>query len=143
MDDKKKFKPEEDQKVKMYRVTITEEVEATDIDAARKALTEKMRLAAFKKSRIDDAVTRVVRKKYSSRASRLDEARSLIGQARDTVQELKDEVQEWHDNLPENFQNGDKGQVLDECAQNLEQVESSLDEAESNCESVEFPGMFD
>lgn len=144
-DEKKKHPPETEPKVKLYRLTIEREFEATSIDEARtRARKEIVMLGqAGGKEEIEEKVGRVVRAKYSSRADRLDEARSMIADAKSIVEELKSEVEEWHDNLPENFQDGDKGQALEECKDNLESVESSLDEAESNCDGVEFPGMFD
>lgn len=141
MGDKKKLKPEEDPKIKMYRLKLDVDIEAESIDAAR--LQAKTRVAELVKTDLSEKVSRVVRKKYSSRADRLAEAQQKINDALSIVNELKDEIQEWYDNLPENFQNGDKGSALSECVSNLESVETSIEDAESNCDSVEFPGMFD
>jgi hypothetical protein len=143
MADKKEKQRDPEPKVKMYQLKVVEDIEADSIEAARNAAPVRLRFVAEDKKKIETSITRVVRAKYSSRADRLDEAKSLIDEARGIIEELKDEIQQWHDNLPENFQNGDKGQALEECQSNLEQVESSLDDAESNCDSVEFPGMFD
>lgn len=140
MVDKKSIPPEEEPKIKMYRLKIDVDIEAESIDAAR--LQAKTRVAELVKTNLGEKVQRVVRKKYSSRADRLAEARSMIEDARAIVDELKVEIEEWRDGLPENLQGGEKYSSLEECASNLESVDSSLDEAESNCDSVEFPGMF-
>ena len=128
-------------KIKMYRLKIDVDIEAESIDAAR--LQAKTRVAELVKTDLGEKVQRVVRKKYSSRADRLDEAKIHLDEALGIVDELKDEIQEWHDNLPENFQNGDKGSALEDCVTNLETVADSINDAVSNCDSVEFPGMFD
>jgi hypothetical protein len=144
MVDKKKLKPEEEPKEKLYRLTVTEEWKASSIDEARKMARKAVILWGVDgKDRIEDKVQRVIRKKYASRAERLDEAKIKISDARNIVEELKGEIEEWRDNLPENLQGGEKYSALDECASNLESTESSLEEADSNVESVEFPGMFD
>lgn len=144
MVDKKKLKPEEDPKEKLYRLTVTEEFRAPSIDEARKQARKSVILWGVEdKAKIEDAVVRVVGKKYSSRADRLASAQSMIEDARAIVDELKGEIEEWRDNLPENLQGGDKYSALEECASGLETADSSLDEAESACEGVEFPGMFD
>ncbi len=146
MSDQKKLKPEEDPKVKMYRFKLDLEFESESIDGARKKaldwLIARAKDADSKKI-VEGNLSRVVRKKHSSRADRLSEAKSMIEDARAIVDELKGEIEEWRDNLPENLQGSDKYSSLDECASNLESVDSSLDEAESSCDSIEFPGMFD
>lgn len=137
--EKKKVEPEVEPKVKMYRLVITEEIEAESIDEARKLAKDAVGL--IDKARIEESISRVVRKKYSSRSSRLGEAESQISEAKSTAEELKDECQEWYDNLPENFQNGDKGSQLQECIDALDSLIQNLEEAEGNC-SVDFPGMY-
>ena len=131
---------EKEPKTKLYRLKIDVEIEAESIDAAR--LQAKTRVAELVKTDLASKVQRVVRAKYSSRADRLDEARSKISDAHGTVEELKDEIQSWRDGLPENLQNSDKASQLDDCLSNLEDLESKLQEAESDTENVEFPGMF-
>jgi len=141
MADKKEKKRDPEPKIKMYRLKIDVEIEAESIDGAR--LQAKTRVAELVKTDLGEKVERVVRAKYSSRADRLDKARSMIEDAKGIVEELKDEIQEWHDNLPDAFRDGDKGSALEDCVSNLEQVETDIEEALSNCDSVEFPGMFD
>lgn len=135
-------KPEEEPKIKMYRLSVNFEFEAPSIEEARqRARKEVVLFGQVKdKERVEDAVTRVVRRKYSSRADRLSEAESLVDQAKSIVEELKGEIEEWHGNLPENFQNGDKGSALQECISALEEVEQQLESADFS--SVEFPGMY-
>lgn len=137
--EKKKVEPEVEPKIKMYKLTISEEIEAESIDEARKLAKD--RVGLIDKARIEESVSRVVRRKYSSRASRLSEAEGEISNAKSTAEELRDECQEWYDNLPENFQNGDKGSQLQEAIDALESLIQSLEDAEGNC-SVEFPGMY-
>lgn len=137
--EKKKVEPETEPKLKMYRLTITEEIEAGSIDEARKLAKD--RIGLIDKTRIEESIQRVVRAKYSSRASRLGEAEGMISNAKGVAEELRDECQEWYDNLPENFQDGDKGSQLQECIDTLDSLIQSLEEAEGNC-GAEFPGMY-
>lgn len=142
MADKKEKKRDPEPKVKLYVVQLRHEFEASGIEEARKLA--RLEVAnSLKELDTEKEVKRVVRAKYSSRADRFDEARSMIDEARGIVEELKDEIQQWYDNLPENLQSTDKGSALEDCVTNLETVEDHLNEAESNCDSVEFPGMFD
>lgn len=142
MKEKKALPKEEDPKIKLYRIKITDEVEATSIEDARKQATELFGLIVKDKKRIEESVERVTRAKYSSRADRLSEARSMLEEAQSIVDELKGEIEEWRDNLPENLQGSDKYSALEDCVGNLEEVESAIEEAVSNCDNVEFPGMY-
>src|SRR5574341_54856 len=76
----------------------------------------------------------------TSRAARLDEAKSQVDDTKSTIEELTDELQEWYDNLPENFQNGEKGESLQSAIDALEQIQSDLESIDMD--NVEFPGMF-
>lgn len=146
MNDKKKEKSRDSEpKVKLYKLTITREFEATSIDEARARARKEVVLLGqtADKADVEDAVQRVVRAKYSSRADRLAEALSKVNDAVSEIESLKDECQSWYDNLPENFQNGDKGSVLQDAVSALEDLQSNLESAASDGESVEFPGMFD
>src|SRR5260221_3860495 len=110
------------------------EFEATSIVEARGRARKEVTLLGqvADKAQVEDAVQRVIRAKYSSRADRLDNAKSMIDEAREIVEELKDEIQEWYDNLPENLQGSEKGSLLEDCVTNLETVADSLNEAEGN-----------
>ena len=130
---------EEEPKVKLYRLTITESIEAADIDEARRIARAKF--AGVAKDLIEQGVARVTKAKYSSRADRLSEAESMVSDAQGVVEELKDELQEWYDNLPDNFKDGDKGSQLQEAIDALESLHSNLEEAIGNF-GVDFPGMY-
>jgi hypothetical protein len=137
--DKKKIEPEVEPKVKLYLLKIEETIEAESIDEAR--LLAKDRVNLIDKVKIGESISRVVRAKYSSRASRLAEAETLISDAKCIVDDLKGEVEGWYENLPENFQNGEKGEQLQEAMDKLDELAQSLEEAEGHCD-VEFPGMY-
>lgn len=126
-------KPDPEPKVKLYRIST--EIEATSIDEAR--LLARSKPVA---DRLVESVSRVTRAKYSSRASRLDEAASMVEDAKSIVDELRDEMQEWYDNLPENFQNGEKGEQLESAKDGLEELAGQLEEADFT--NIEFPGMY-
>ena len=140
MKDEKKKTAEAEPKVKLYRFTITEEIEATSIDEARKLAAKA--LARIDKNKVVEAIQRVTRGKYSSRADRLSEAESSLADAKSVVEELKDEIEQWHEGLPENLQNSEKASQLEECVSALEDLISNLEEAETNFGSVDFPGMY-
>lgn len=112
MTDKKKLPPEQEPKIKMYRLRIDENIEAESIDEARNGAPERLKFVALDKKKIESSLSRVVKAKYSSRADRLAEAHGMIESARGIVEELKGEIQEWYDNLPENLQGSDKGSAL-------------------------------
>jgi gas vesicle protein len=143
MKDEKKKTAEAEPKVKLYRLTITETFEATSIEEARElARGAVRRFAELRKEKVEDAVVRVTRAKYSSRADRLSEAESSLEDAKSVVEELKDEIEQWKDGLPENLQDSEKANQLDECVSALEDLISNLEEAEGNFGSVDFPGMY-
>lgn len=140
MGNKKEKKPEAEPKVKLYRLKINVEIEATSLDEARKLAQDQVKLLGREK--IDGSVERIVRGKYSSRADRLSEAESSLSDAKGVVEELKDEIEQWMEGLPENLQGSEKYSALEECVSALEDLHSNLEEAESNFGSVEFPGMY-
>lgn len=78
--------------------------------------------------------------KSKSRATRFEDAQTLVSQAKDEFETLRDELQEWYDNLPENFQQGSKGEALQEAIQELENAIEGCGTAEDTV--VNFPGMY-